>query len=292
MQDLITEPATSDARRITITVSFAGVEREVAIFIPSSYVADTAMPLVFALHGGSGDASVMYAPDKRIVAHAERDGFIAIFPNGLPRSNKPHSQNYFWDDPINQSYMAFLMDEISTRYTIDPSRIYFIGFSGGAKLIYNLACDPQISARIAAIATVAGAIGGKPVEPAAAPWTIIDPSITGGVAMSAYLVQGRNDRHFPIEGGFDNKGEWILVGFATKVAIWRHFTSAHDETAYPGTLPANVSAQTWTNPNSGHNVVAVVDDGLAHHWPHWDVMGEIWRFFQAMPPRQSSQSSA
>lgn len=291
MQNLITEPATSDARRITITVSFAGVEREVAIFVPSSYVAGTAMPLVFALHGGSGDASVMYAPDKRIVSHAERDGFIAVFPNGLPRPNKPHSHNYFWDDPINQSYMAFLMDEISTRYTIDSSRIYFIGFSGGAKLIYNLACDPQTSARIAAVATVAGAIGGRTVEPVSTPWTIIDPSMTGGIPMPAYLVQGGNDIRCPAAGGFDDEGEQILVGFATKVAIWRHFAATHDETTYSGTLPPNVSAQTWTNPDSGHSIVAVVDEGLAHHWPHWDLMDEIWRFFQAMHPRQIGQSS-
>jgi poly(3-hydroxybutyrate) depolymerase len=279
MQDLITD------RRVTITVPFADVERDVAMFVPSGYTSGTAMPLVFALHGGSGDASVMYAPDKRIVSHAEHDGFIAVFPNGLPRPNQPHSHNYFWDDPINQSYMAFLMDEISARYTIDTSRIYFIGFSGGAKLIYNLAGDPLFSPRIAAIATVAGAIGGKPVEPAAAPWTIIDPSVTGGTPMPAYLVQGANDRHFPLTGGFDHVGEWILVGFETKVAIWRHFTAAHAESTYPGMLPPNVDARTWNNPDSGHNVVAVVDEGLAHHWPHWDLMGELWRFFQAMPPR-------
>ncbi|HEY0735130.1 MAG TPA: PHB depolymerase family esterase [Herpetosiphonaceae bacterium] len=285
MQNLIIEPVTSADRRITITLSFAGVEREIAVFVPSSYVAGTAMPIVFALHGGSGDASVMYAPDKRIVAHAEQDGFIAIFPNGLPRPNKPHSQNYFWDDPINQSYMAFLMDELSARYTIDTSRIYFIGFSGGAKLIYNLACDPLISARIAAIGTVAGAIGGKPVEPAAAPWTIIDPSSDGGIPLPAYLVQGANDIRCPLAGGFDDENEQILVGFETKVAIWRHFASTHDESAYPGALPPNVSARRWTNANGGHSVVAVVDDGLAHHWPHWDLMGQLWSFFQAIPPR-------
>jgi len=83
-------------RQTTITVHYGGVQREVTIVVPSRYVPGTPLPLVFALHGGSGDASVMYAGDKRIVVHAERDGFIAVFPNGLPMPDKPESRNYYW----------------------------------------------------------------------------------------------------------------------------------------------------------------------------------------------------
>jgi poly(3-hydroxybutyrate) depolymerase len=139
--DQADEHVPAAGRQLTITVNHEGVQREVSILVPSRYVPDTAMPLLFALHGGSGDASVMYAEEKRIVSHAESDGFIAVFPNGLPKPDKPDSRNYFWEDPVNHNYMAFLMDELSARYTIDTGRIYFIGFSGGARLIYDLASD-------------------------------------------------------------------------------------------------------------------------------------------------------
>jgi poly(3-hydroxybutyrate) depolymerase len=286
MQSLATERAPATGQQITLTVTYEGVQRDVAVFVPSTYVSGTAMPLVVALHGGSGDASVMYDPDKRIVTHAESDGFVAVFPNGLPKPDTPNSQNYYWGDPVNRGYMAFLMDQISARYTIDTQRIYFIGFSGGAKLIYNLAADPLISARIAGIGTVAGEIGGKPVEPCASPWEIIDPSVTGGVAMPAYLVQGERDKRMPLTGGFDDDSEQILVGFETKMAIWQHFTGAHTEAEYPSALPSNVTARVWTNAHNGYAVVSVVDHTLAHRWPDdWDVMSEFWRFFQSMPAR-------
>jgi poly(3-hydroxybutyrate) depolymerase len=263
------------------------MQREVSILVPSRYVPGTAMPLVFALHGGSGDASVMYAEDKRIVSHAERDGFIAVFPNGLPKPDKPDSQNYFWEDAANHDYMAFLMDEMIARYTIDTGRIYFIGFSGGAKLIYDLATDPEISARIAGIGTVAGEIGGRRREPVETAWVIIDPGLSEGCPMPAYLVQGAKDTHLPIEGGFDDEGEGIVVGFETKVAIWRDFTGALVEMAYtPTELPPSVTARKWTNAQTRHAVVATVAENLAHRWPEWDLMGELWRFFQSMPARE------
>jgi poly(3-hydroxybutyrate) depolymerase len=271
---------------ITLTVSYAGVQREVALFVPSRYVAGAATPLVVALHGGSGDASVMYAEDKRIVAHAERDGFIAVFPNGLPMPDKPDSTNYYWGDPVNLSYMALLLDELQACYSVDASRIYFIGFSGGAKLIYELASDPLLSSRIAGIGTVAGEIGGKPLVPATAPWEVRDPSVTGGRAVSAYLVQGAKDTHLPLAGGFDDDGEKVVVGFETKVAIWRHFTGARDETPYPAApLPPGPAARAWTNAHTGCVVVAVVDDRLAHRWPEWDLMGAFWSFFQHLRGR-------
>lgn len=272
-------------RRQMITVSYQGAQRDVAIYVPSSYVAGTAMPLVVALHGGSGDSSVMYDPDKNIVAHAERDGFVAVFPNGLPKPDRPNSTNFFWGDPVNIGYMAFLLDELEARYAIDTTRIYFVGFSGGAKLIYTLAAEPRISARIAGVATVAGEIGSKLVEPPTSSWVIIDPSITGGTAMPAFLVQGGRDQRLPAAGGYDHDHEQIHVGFETKTAIWRHFTGAHSELLYSGALPPHVTARVWNNGCTGHAVVALVDDDLAHSWPNWDVMDVMWSFFQSMPPR-------
>jgi poly(3-hydroxybutyrate) depolymerase len=289
VNDHADELAPTASRPIMLTVTYEGVERDVAVFVPASYVSGTTMPLVVALHGNSGDASVMYADNKRIVAHAERDGFIAAFPNGLPLPDKPNSKNYYWSDPINITYMGFLLDELSARYTIDAGRIYFVGFSGGAKLIDRLACDPLISARIAGIGMVAGAIGGKSTEPANARWGVHDPSVTEGCPMSAFLVHGALDEKLPIAGGFGDEGETIVVGFETKLAIWRHCTGALAEAAaQTPALPPSATARAWTNAQTGHAVVAVVDDQLAHHWPNWDLMGAFWSFFQRMPTRAES----
>ena len=271
----------------TITVRFRGVDRPVSLYVPTSYASGTPIPLLFALHGGSGDASVMYDPDKRITEFAESEGFIAVFPNGLNRPGAPAgSINYYWEDPVNKPYMNHLIDLMQGTFTIDAGRIYFVGFSGGAKLIYGLAADPQISARIAAIATVAGGIGGKSTEPATSQWEVIDPSISGGVPMSALLLQGGNDVRFPEQGGFDDDFERIGASFQMKVDIWRLFINAR--TGSSVTLlgaPARVEATRYTNTTTGHTVISARDPVLAHRWPEWNYMEAIWDFFEQAPTR-------
>src|SRR6266508_4436058 len=109
-----------------IAILIGLVERQVAIYVPSGYRAGTAVPLVFALHGGGGDASKMYAPDKRIVGYAESEGFIAVFPNGLPAPGAPAgSDKYYWIDPVNIGFMNHLIDLMTARFTIN-SRAGFI----------------------------------------------------------------------------------------------------------------------------------------------------------------------
>lgn len=271
----------------TTTVHYEGVDRPVSLYMPSGYQTGTAAPLVFALHGGSGDASVMYDPDKRIVEYAEREGFIAVFPNGLPKPGAPAgSTNYYWGDPVNVGYMDHLIDLAIANYTIDTRRIYFIGFSGGAKLIYNLAADPAVSARIAAIATVAGELGGKNTVPPTSPWEVIDPVASGGVPMSALLLQGGEDKRMPEKGGFDEDFERIVTSFQVKVDTWRLFIVAPSGSSVqiPGS-PSRVKATEYSNATTGQTVVSIIDSKLAHSWPSWNLMGVIWDFFERVPTR-------
>jgi poly(3-hydroxybutyrate) depolymerase len=270
-----------------IAILIGAVQREVAIYVPNSYQAGAALPLVFALHGSHQDASVMYAPDHRIVEYAESEGFIAVFPNGLPKPGAPAgSTNYFWADPVNVEYMNHLIDLAMARFTIDSRRVYFIGFSGGAKLSYQLAADPAISARIAAIATVAGEMGSKQTEPPTSPWEVIDPSATGGMPMSALLLQGGEDKKLPAQGGFEEDYSSIKISFQAKVDSWRLFvrTGAGVGAMLPG-APARVAATAYTNPADGRIVISALDPVLPHKWPEWNFMGAIWDFFERAPTR-------
>jgi polyhydroxybutyrate depolymerase len=270
-----------------IAILIGLVQRQVAIYVPNSYQPSAAVPLVFALHGGGGDASKMYDPDKRIVEYAESQGFIAVFPNGLPRPGAPaDSRDYFWDDPTNIAFMNHLIDLMTNNFTIDSRRIYFIGFSGGAKLCYQLAADPAISARIAAIATVAGDMGHKRTDPPASPWEIIDPAASGGVPMSALLLQGGEDKRLPAMGGFEEDFSTIKISFQAKVDSWRLFVGIYDGAS--NTLfgaPARVESMRYTNPTNGITVISALDPALPHKWPEWNFMGAIWDFFEHAPTR-------
>ena len=270
-----------------IAILIGVVQRQVAIYVPNSYQPGAAVPLVFALHGDGGDASKMYDSDKRIVEYAESQGFIAVFPNGLPLPTAPPgSQNYYWGDPVNIGFMNHLIDLMTNNFTIDSRRIYFIGFSGGAKLSYRLAADPAISARIAAIATVAGDMGRKQTDPPTSPWEIIDPSASGGTPMSALLLQGGEDKKLPAMGGFEEDFSSIKTSFQAKVDSWRFLLDIKDGTS--NTMfgaPARVESMRYTNPTTGLMVISALDPVLPHKWPEWNFMGAIWDFFERAPTR-------
>ncbi len=93
----------------------------------------------------------------------------------------------------------------------------------------------------------------------------------------ALLVQGGSDPKLPADGGVDNSTREVHVGFRTKVDLWR--LAAGLETATPRPLnaqdfdpgaPADVEGTRYTQ--GGTTVVEVLDPGLGHEWPGWNVM--------------------
>ena len=59
-------------------------------------------------------------PDKRIIEYAESQGFIAVFPNGLPLPTAPvGSHNYSWGDSVNVNFMNRLINLMTNNFTIE-----------------------------------------------------------------------------------------------------------------------------------------------------------------------------
>jgi polyhydroxybutyrate depolymerase len=266
-----------------ISVAFNGVERRVALYVPASYQQGRAVPLVFAFHGTSGNAAVMYHPAKGITRKAEKEGFIAVFPNGLPIPNG--APNAFqWNDAENVPYVGFLMDNLQSRFTIDARRIYLVGFSGGSALCQRVASDPALSRRVAAIGTVAGTAGFQ--SSPGAPFIVYDPNATGAAApMPAFMVQGALDTTHPINGG-PNKDGVVMLSFADKLNLWIKFLGATQQSAVViAQAPANCQATKWANPQTGNALIGLTDPLLPHNWPAWDVMTSFWDFFKSAPAR-------
>ncbi|MFN0112137.1 MAG: alpha/beta hydrolase family esterase [Blastocatellia bacterium] len=266
----------------TFTVSYGGVNRSVSFFVPSSYQTGKAVPLVFAFHGTTGNAAVMYAAAKGIPQKAEAEGFIAVFPNGLPLPNG--GNGFQWMDEINVPYVGFLIDQLQARFTIDAKRIYLIGFSGGSQLCQRVASDPTQSKRIAAIGTVAGSAGFQPGP--GQPFNITDPNATGlAQPMSAFMVQGALDPVNPINGG-PNLDGFVQLSFADKINFWTKFINANlTEPVVVAQAPANATATKYSNAQTRLTLIGLVDPLLAHAWPRWDVTTAIWDFFKSVPTR-------
>jgi polyhydroxybutyrate depolymerase len=139
----------------SITVN--GEERQWRIFIPSTYKKGKPTPLVLNFHG-SGSAPNRQAMLSEFEQLAELEEFFVISPTakyypkkgGLVTWNVDSHEKGV-DDVL---FIRELIANISQHYTIDPTRIYSTGFSGGARMSSRLACD--LSNVIAAIAPVAG----------------------------------------------------------------------------------------------------------------------------------------
>ncbi len=92
-------------------------------YVPSSYQAGVAVPLVLQMHGGSGDGlrDALETDWHRI---AEEKGFIVVYPNS-------HRYGRWECDEADIETIRRLIVRICARYTIDTSRIYMQGMSNG-----------------------------------------------------------------------------------------------------------------------------------------------------------------
>lgn len=268
------------------TFSYGGVDRHYCTYTSSLIGAGTQHPLVIALHGGVGNASQMMGDARHIIEHAEAMGWIAVFPNGLPRPScggaSPCLDNS-WGAPDNAFFVAELISRLKAGGQVQDDRVHLIGFSGGARLIYEIAATPGFPHAIRSIATVAGAFGAFQADRSDEGFPVIP--IHEGVPVSALLAQGGLDPKLPAAGGLDNTGRESHTSFRTKVDYWRLVTGTEAATARPvdilalaPTAPVDVTASRYAQ--GGLTVVEVLDPNLAHAWPGWDIMAVMVEFFE------------
>ena len=96
-------------------------------------------------------------------AAADRDGYIAVYPNGSGRmAERPLTWNagnycaYKQIQSVNDvGFISALLDDLEKRANIDQQRIYIVGHSNGYMMAHRL--GEALPERITAIASVAGA---------------------------------------------------------------------------------------------------------------------------------------
>jgi len=141
----------------TYTLDAGGAVHDVSIFVPSSFDPSAPIPVVLNWHGlGSSGPEQMALTAYQALAEVE--GFIAVFPTGIPF---PGTTNNSWevpgfDDP-GRDDLAFaeaLIDDVVDRFCGDPNRIYSTGMSNGGFFTGLLVCE--LADRIAAAASVGG----------------------------------------------------------------------------------------------------------------------------------------
>lgn len=120
-----------------------GPPRTYRMYVPSTYSQDVPMPAVLALHGRTQNGAAM-ALTTEMNFYAERDGYIAIYPDGIDGGWSylgdlmPSAFDSRVDDTI---FLPQLIDDLAQDFNIDQSRVYVTGFSNGGFMTLRLACE-------------------------------------------------------------------------------------------------------------------------------------------------------
>lgn len=170
-----------------------GRERTYVVRVPATAIQrDTPVSLVIVLHGGGGNARNAETMTG-FTGKATAEGFIVAYPNGTGRRrdalltwNARHCCGYAMERRVDDvGFIDTLIGDLLRRYPIDPRRVYVTGMSNGAMMTHRVGIT--LSARVAAIAPVVGAVFGDEPRPAG--------------QVSAIMINGMLDDMVPYRGG-------------------------------------------------------------------------------------------
>jgi polyhydroxybutyrate depolymerase len=288
--------------------------RSYRIHIPPSYNDENPIPLVLVLHGsGVGANSKTTKNYCEIDEKADEEGFIAVYPNGellrlsrylkhpiarlwdlyyLIRRSREWNR---WDDNSvdDVGFIRDLINHLEIKLNVNSSRIYITGVSGGAMMTYRLGAE--LSDRIAAIAPIAGSIGGLGFESkkddTLSPYIIPHP--INPVPVISF--HGMKDKSVPYEGGWKQVFDWksyelwvYIISVNESVTFWVENNNCNPIPEINISKSGRIITKTYTNNFDNADVVLVTYVEGDHEWfkspPHeLSAVDKLWDFFEKHP---------
>jgi polyhydroxybutyrate depolymerase len=286
----------------TLTITVNGLVRFYVQHLPAPMPSGP-VPVILAFHGGGGDGAGM-ASLTGLDALADRDGFIAVYPNGIDR-HWNDGRRTIKNKVDDVGFISALLDRLEQLYPVDAGRIYATGISNGGMFTERLGC--QLAGRIVAIAPVEGSM---PAD--------IAPTCQSAQPVTVLQIGGTADPIMPYDGGavadFGGLGEGgVVLSVDRTMALWRSLDACAPPgpaTRLPPIAPADDTVVFETNAapcSAGADVTLLSILGGGHTWPdgpqylpkfiigrvshQLDASSAIAGFFLALPARPSGDIS-
>jgi len=266
--------------------------RTYIVHLPPVYDGKKPLPLIIALHGGGGNAQHM-EEKTGFSLKADEEGFIVVYPDGTGRLrnrfltwNAGYCCGYAFENNVDDvGFIRVLIKKLQNTYKIDSNRIYVTGHSNGAMLTYRVGAE--LSDVIAAIAPVAGSIGGYATNESSL-WIIPEPTYP----VSVIVIHGRLDSHVPYDGGHGKNasGSRVDLSVNESIAFWVEYNGCNPTPQTNITNNGSVIVDTYSGGRNGTEVVLYTLVNGGHWWPgsnyqyqNFSATDVIWDFFSKHP---------
>jgi len=211
------EPGTPPSGLIEdLTLTVNGIPRTYTLYVPT---AQNNSPVVLLLHGKSDDAAGLLGVDPTRNSPyrlwqdiADRENLILVVPNGGTNNSGVQGWNDCRGDGSgnpgfdDSSFIAALLDEVASTYSVDANRVYVNGTSNGGHLAYRLA--QEIPDRLTAIAMVIAANPGDP------------ECVEANIPISVLIMNGTGDPIMPYTGGIMAFNRGSVLSTDESIQYW------------------------------------------------------------------------
>ncbi|MCI0478909.1 MAG: nuclear transport factor 2 family protein, partial [Anaerolineales bacterium] len=204
------------------TIRVGDLDRNYLYYVPANLPRNA--PVLLAFHGSSANAAYMRtATEYKFERLADQNGFVVVYPNGYQMSwndcNKTGTQPARTAKIDDVSFVRALIAKFRADHSINPSRVFAMGWSNGGSMAYRLAFE--IPDEIAAIAAVTISV---PTD------DTFDCRVSGK-PMPVLIMNGTSDPRVPYEGGRTGSGATVRSTQASA----EYFVKLNGQTSPPKT---------------------------------------------------------
>lgn len=246
---------------LTKTIDVSGVKRTYVLHVPAGWDGKRPLPVVLLFHGYGGQGAGM-AKMSGFDAVADREGVLAVYPDGLQR------QWSFVPEDSKTGDVAFvraLIEQLKRDYSVDKNRIYAAGMSNGG--FFSQRMGFELPDEIAAVASVAATL---PVR-----WANAVKDNKGSKRpLPILFMHGTEDPLVPYQGGAlrgHNRG--TMLSLKETALTWAAYNGCGKDPAktyLPDADPKDgtrIFSETYSGTQAGSIVVAYTVEGGGHGWP-------------------------
>jgi poly(3-hydroxybutyrate) depolymerase len=257
-----------------VTLESGGIYRSYLISIPPAYNCSAPTPLILSFHGGDRNASQQQELSQ--MSNPEFNNFaIAVYPLGMDvrslsnvieielKAAQETWQGVPGDSANDLQFVTDIINQLEQEYNIDPARIWATGMSDGGGFCNTIACDPILSGRIAAFASVSGAFYINESN-SCSPDPITIPCNPGRPKIPIIEFHGYLDTTIPYEGGARNGACLPSIPYWAQEWALRDGLAA---TNVATNLTSDTLVYTFGEGSENGLVIQVTDFNLGHDWP-------------------------